>query len=961
MFQIDNRFLRSKFSRRIFLLFIFSAVIPVTLIALLSFTQISSQFSKQNYEQSRIACKAIGMELYRRLTVAHNELASVGKTLGEESSAGKHATAEQILNIVPDFDELTLLYIDGKKSYLRGKLELAPNLDAEQRQQLARGKTYIQTHIDREGHREILLIQAVNRNDAASGLLIGKLDPNFIWAVHELLPTSNDLLVITPTGMILQSSRQSLRLMLPTLTKLLTTTISGHLQWSLDGEQNNASYWSIFTQDLFASPNLIVVVSQPESYALAPIKNFSIIYVPMLVLAILSISFFAARQIRKKLVPLAILHSATQKIASGNFSEHINITSDDEFAALGNAFNVMAGHLDTQFTSLATMAEVDRLILSSFDVSFIISTVLGRVGELTPCTAAAILELDENDPYNAKLSLRRNSDDARIEEHQIRITPDNLHQLHNNPSLLQCNIGSNSPPYLKTFIDDGSWAVLMPTFIKERLSTVVIFIYRQEIANSEELNSLRKFSNHVAVALSNAGWEERLYHQAHYDSLTKLPNRILLHENLEYAISQAEKNHSTVGVLFLDLDRFKLVNDSLGHAAGDLMLKKISDILLDQIRSVDTVARFGGDEFVIIIPDIDDNNDPEFALGTIATKIFKAAQNEFAIDRQTIHPKMSIGIACYPKDGLTPDELIKNADTAMYQAKSKGRARYEFFAPEFNRTASYRLQLEQDLRHALVRNEFILHYQPKVDSHTGSLLGAEALIRWIHPQRGMISPQEFIGLAEETGLIRDLGDWVIRDVCRQIVEWRAAGFDPAPIAVNVSPQQFQEDNFTHSVAEILSRNQLEPGMMELEITETTVMGNAEESISKLNIFRDMGLRISLDDFGTGYSSLSHLRRLPIHTLKIDQSFISSFCEDSDTHAIVDATIILAHKLGLQVVAEGVETEEQRRLLRDMRCDALQGYLFSKPLDAELFMKRFLTGNSQQGVKGIHTLGRRGQA
>ena len=870
MLQIDNSFLHSKFSRRIFLLFILSAVIPVTVIALLSFTQISSQFTKQSFEQSRIACKAIGMELYRRLTAAHDELKSIGRILSEETSESKNISAESIQSIAPDFDELTLISIDGKKTYLRGKLELVPILDAKERQQLAHGKTIIQTQIDRDSQSGILFIQSAKHNDAASGLLIGKLDHDFIWAVHELLPPSNELLIISPTGDVLQSSRQALRLMLPTLTKLLANTISGHLQWSLDGENNDASYWSIFTQDLFASSNLVVVVSQPASYALAPIKNFSIIYVPVLVLAILSISFFAARQIRKKMVPLAILHSATQKIASGDFSEHIDITSDDEFATLGNAFNVMAGHLDTQFTSLATMAEVDRLILSSFDVSFIISTVLGRVGELTPCTAAAILELDGNDPYNAKLSLRRNRDDAHIEEHQIRLTPDYLRPLHNNPSHLECKIEADSPPYLKTFIDDGSQAVLIPIFIKERLSTVVIFIYSQPIANREELNSLRKFANHVAVALSNAGWEERLYHQAHYDSLTKLPNRILLHENLEHAISHAENNHSSVGVLFLDLDRFKLVNDSLGHAAGDLMLKKIADILRDLMRNVDTVARFGGDEFVIIIPDID-NKDSEFALGTIATKIFKAAQNEFAIDRQTIHPKMSIGIACYPKDGLTPDELIKNADTAMYQAKSKGRARYEFFAPELNRTASYRLQLEQDLRHALVNNEFLLNYQPKVDCHNGSLLGAEALIRWMHPQRGIISPAEFIGLAEETGLIRDVGEWVIRDACRQIVEWRAAGFDPAPIAINVSPQQFQEDNFTHRVADILSQNRLEPGMLELEITETTVMGDAEESITKLNVFRDMGLRISLDDFGTGYSSLSYLRRLPIHTLKIDSN------------------------------------------------------------------------------------------
>ena len=322
---------------------------------------------------------------------------------------------------------------------------------------------------------------------------------------------------------------------------------------------------------------------------------------------------------------------------------------------------------------------------------------------------------------------------------------------------------------------------------------------------------------------------------------------------------------------------------------------------------------------------------------------------------------MSIGIACYPKNGLTPNELIKNADTAMYQAKNKGRARYEFFVPELNRAASHRLQLEQDLRHALASNEFVLNYQPKVDCRSGNLLGAEALIRWIHPQRGVISPAEFIGLAEETGLIRDIGEWVIRDACRQIVAWRTAGLDPAPIAVNVSPQQFQEDNFTISVAEILERNQLEPGMLELEITETTVMVDAENSIAKLNKIRNMGLRISMDDFGTGYSSLSYLRRLPIHTLKIDQSFIAAFCEESDTHAIVDTTIILAHKLGLKVVAEGVETEEQKRQLQDMNCDALQGYLISKPLAAELFAKRFLVGNSRAGAQDAQGLGRLGHA
>ena len=956
MLKVENSFLRSKFSRRIFLLFLLSAVVPVVAIALLSYEHISTQLSKQNYEQSRIVCKAIGMDLYRRLTLAHDELAALGKTLSDESKIGAYLSAGTPQEVAPDFDELTLVTNGEEQAYLRGKLDQQQSLSNEQQRLLAQGKTIIQTQTLRENNLNILLIQRLGKPGTSNRLLIGKLDPDFIWAVSDLLPAASDFILLGPSGQILHSTRPSLRAMLPSLNGLLATSISGHLEWTVDGENNLASYWSVFTQDLFSSPNLTVVVSQPESIALRAINSFKAIYVPMLFLAILGISFIAAKQIRKKLIPLITLEHATQRIASGDFSGRVDIVSDDELATLGEAFNVMAGHLETQFNSLATMAEIDRLILSSFDIRFIITTVLGRAGELTPCTTAAVLQFDEDEMNSGSLSIRRDMAEADIAEERVRLSNDELSQLLKNPSRLQYSFVSYCPSYLTAFIKDGTQDILLfPTFVKKRLSSVLIFGYSGRApAGEEDSSTLRKFADHVAVALSNAIWEERLYHQAHYDTLTNLPNRALLKDRLDQAIARAKRNQSFVGLLFLDLDRFKLVNDSLGHAAGDNVLKKVASALTEQVRNIDTVVRFGGDEFVIIIPDIDSKSDAVFELGTIAKKIFKASQNELEINHQIVNPKMSIGIALYPKDGDTPDEMIKNADAAMYHAKSKGRGRYEFFAPELNSVATYRLQMEQDLRSALLNDELLLNYQAKVDCSSGRLLGAEALIRWYHPVRGMISPLEFIGIAEETGLIVDIGEWVIRNACLQIMAWRVSGLAPTPIAVNVSPHQFQERNFITNLTEILGQNQLEPSMLELEITESAVMSDVEESIVKLQQCREMGLSLALDDFGTGYSSLSYLRRLPIHTLKIDQSFISAISDEDETHAIVAATILLAHKLGLKVVSEGVETQEQRQLLHDMQCDMIQGYLISKPLPAEQFAHRFLRANPEASSIDRHS-------
>lgn len=941
MIRADISFLRSKFARRIFLLFTSSVIVPVVIIALLSLEHVSTLLREHSYEQSRQVSKSIGMELIRRLRLARDELLMAERRpdLHEYSAAAVGMTGE--ISSSPS----AFAYIDGPTSFSHWQTDTnkEPILTREQKHELEMGKTLLLIQADGAGQADIVMLRAFEKDGHAGQYLVGKLKSDFLWGVDDMLPPSYQLLILVSSGEVIYSSEVEQLSIIPYIKPQLDTSISGNFAWYTDRYAQLASYWSVFTETDFSVSSLIVVATQPESIALEAISTFKLVYMPLLLLVVLFITLVAANLIRRKMIPLSLLQQATQKIAGGDFGCRVDIQSDDEFAALGASLNAMTSRLGGQFASLAAMAEIDRLLLSSFDSRFIVSTVLSRVGELTPCAVAAVLELDEEDPALGNMSVRCNAYEAETVERRAQLMPEDILRLHESPFKLLFNCSTEYPKYLAEIMPKGVRNVLLfPAFVKQRLSAVMIFGYIDlPMACEDHCGGLRKFSDHVAVALSNASWEERLYHQAHYDGLTNLPNRALLKDRLEQAIGRACRNQSTVGVLFLDLDRFKLINDTLGHAAGDSVLHNVADILISSVRSVDTVVRFGGDEFVIIIPDIDVKDDAVFELGTIAEKVLNSAQFELLVEGQVVQPRMSIGISLYPQDGETAEELVKNADAAMYHAKGNGRGRYEFFAPELNVLASHRLMMEQELRRALLDQELFLNYQPKVDCLSGKLLGAEALIRWRHPDKGVIPPLEFISIAEEVGLIGEIGEWVLRAVCGQINAWRHAGLDVAPIAVNVSPRQFREIDFVEMLSEIIESARIEPGMIELEITEGTVMEGAAESIDKLQAIRDMGLRLSIDDFGTGYSSLAYLRRLPIHTLKIDRSFITGLVEEDDAQAIVSATIILAHKLGLHVVAEGVETEAQKVLLQTWRCDELQGYLTGRPAPADEFAALYL--------------------
>ena len=441
--------------------------------------------------------------------------------------------------------------------------------------------------------------------------------------------------------------------------------------------------------------------------------------------------------------------------------------------------------------------------------------------------------------------------------------------------------------------------------------------------NGRPLNYIEIFSD----VSERKAREETVRHLAHHDFLTDLPNRVLLNDRIAQAISHAGRTRTQVAVMFLDLDRFKTVNDSLGHSVGDKLLQEVARRLRGGTRGSDTVSRQGGDEFVVVMPDVTDAAD----VARAAQKLLDAVSEVYSIDGHELITTPSIGISVYPHDGRDVETLLKNADAAMYHAKESGRNNYQFFTQDMNTRALERLSLERSLRRAIERGELRLHYQPQYHVRTGRIVGVEALTRWEHPDLGLLPPARFMPFAEETGLVVPLSEWVLREACNQNRAWQNQGLAAIRVAVNISALQFRYAGFAKLVQKALAESGLEARWLELEMTESVIMHDAERVIESLEQLKGLGVELAIDDFGTGYSSLSYLKRFPIDRLKIDQSFVRDITSDRDDAAITGAIIGLTRNLGLQTIAEGVETLEQLRFLERHGCDEVQGFLFSKPL------------------------------
>jgi diguanylate cyclase (GGDEF)-like protein len=433
--------------------------------------------------------------------------------------------------------------------------------------------------------------------------------------------------------------------------------------------------------------------------------------------------------------------------------------------------------------------------------------------------------------------------------------------------------------------------------------------------------------------------EERIRHLAYHDALTDLPNRSLLEDRLTTALAQAHRKSRMLALLYLDLDRFKRVNDTLGHSLGDHILQSVAERLTSIVREADTVARVGGDEFTILLPEISQAQDAI----DVADRILRELRRPVMVDHRELPATTSMGIAFYPDDAEEADTLLRNADIAMYRAKEQGRDNYQLYTAAMNARIAERFAVENDLRRALDRNEFVVYYQPQVDLSSQQIVGVEALVRWEHPTRGLMLPADFIPVAEESGLIVPLGEWVLRTACAQAKAWQEAGLPPIRLAVNLSGRQFQQRNLSEMVERALNETSLEPRYLQLEITETVVMHDMDFTIATLNNLKAMGIQIAIDDFGCGHSSLNYLKRLPIDDVKIDRSFVHDLATDPSDAAIVGSVVAMTRELNLNVVAEGVETEEQLAFLKERQCDVVQGFLFSRPVPPDAVEKIIASG------------------
>jgi diguanylate cyclase (GGDEF)-like protein/PAS domain S-box-containing protein len=489
----------------------------------------------------------------------------------------------------------------------------------------------------------------------------------------------------------------------------------------------------------------------------------------------------------------------------------------------------------------------------------------------------------------------------------------------------------------RSFQFGGTWSEPMISAANELLGTVVLnhsFMAPLEAAQSRILREAARLG---ALSIEHHSAYERLLHQGYHDALTGLPNRLLLADRLNQALARAERNHLQVAFLSIDLDHFKEINDTLGHDAGDLFLRQISARLATRVRASDTLARTGGDEFTLILPDIQDLHDA----GKVAESLTTALRDPFQLQNHTLYGSASIGIAVYPRDGKDVDALQRNADRAMYRAKAQGRNLIQYYSGEETAEDRNRAEIEMQLQHAIEQGAFSLNFQPQFTCDQ-QLDGFEALLRFQHPKLGMVPPSRFIPMAEESGLILAIGEWVLLEVCRQILEWQAKGLHPHHVAINVSPLQLARGDFAETIACALRSTVVKPELLEFELTEGVLMSGVPDTARQIAEMAKIGVRISVDDFGTGFSCLSYLHKLPLHTLKIDRAFVSRLLDPDDgTRCIVEAIITLARNLGLQTVAEGVENEEQLALLHAAGCDLIQGFLFSRPLtpnDAERLLE-----------------------
>ena len=822
----------------------------------------------------------------------------------------------------------------GDTTFLHGAADRIPNQVATLASDAPTKKPALRVAMAPDGARDVWLITALHDGDSGAGVVAARLEPHYLWGAPDDLPYLTSACVLDTDRAPLYCSEALPADALEGLRAKMRLGTSGSHVWQAQRESYVSGFRELFLPSQFDTAAWTVVMSLPEARALAPARALRELVVPVGLLGLLIAAFLSLVQVRRTMGPLAQLTDATKRIAERDFDTRVPALREDEFGELARAFNAMSDRLGQQFHALGTLAQIDAEILSKVDIDRVVAILPARIKEVVQADWRMVLLAEPGASGMFRVKVADAS--ATAMHHELVALPEaEIARLNESSAGVRLAGAAGASALAKALSRIGARSLfVLPIALEGRLAGLIVLGYQADTSapSEDEARLLRDLGDRVAVALATAERDHALFRQANFDSLTELPNRPHFMDLFAREISRAERHDSMLALLFIDLDGFSQVNDELGHSAGDELLVHAADRLRSCLRKADVVARLGGDEFTVLVPDVREPGDAAI----VARHLIEILSQPFTLSGTETFVAASVGIAIFPSDGTTTDDLLRNADTAMYKAKEQGRGTHVFFKAEMTAAARRRAELDRELRRALDEEQFVLYYQPQLDLASGRITGAEALVRWIHPARGLVPPGHFIPVAEDTGLIERLGDWVLRDACAQFVGWQAEGLPLEHVSVNVSPRQFHRRAFAETVAAVLRSSGMPAERLQLEITESVLVDRSGAADATLAQLVRLGTRLSLDDFGTGYSSLSYLQHLPVSEIKLDRSFITDIVGSEDARAIARSILAMVQALRKEVVAEGVETPEQLALLARWGCEAIQGYFIAKPLPAKDF-------------------------
>lgn len=925
---------RNRVARRLVAAVLLAAMVPIGALAFVVYSHMTTQLVEQSERRLHTASRATGLAVLARVQEAERRLRAFAETSLADRPRwiAEHAKDEAKL----------LLAISGSdgasgRAWLGHGVD-APVVPSAHLDHLAAGNALL-TASESGGEAAIHLRL---RDPHADGELIASLDPDVIFdiSVEDTLPPLGEFC-------ILNDHRRVIRCSLPEVSpgpiaesfRPLRSSARS-LEWRHAGVDYFARQWAVFMEPQFGTRAWTIVVAEPQDAALAPVMAFRKSF-PLAVLATcLLVAGFVLVQVRRSLAPLDVLRSGTERLAAQDFSEPIPVTGDDEFAVVARSFNDMAGQLHTHLQRLARLIELDRAVLATDVLDDLGETLVRGVLDLHDCEVVAVVAISPDDRTTAfgYAGTRGEETVLRFEEPDFAGLVARIEG--SGDDVLAIERGKASAGTLREFAARRMTSARFRRLQREGQPIGILACgYASPLADrAATLPFLDRVADQSAQALGNVYTLEEKRVLAYYDALTGLPNRLMFQERLGQALAHTQRGDPAgVALLMIDLDRFKHVNDTLGHVEGDALLRAVAERLTPRMRE-GSLARLGGDEFTVIVRDAGGVD----AATRVAGTILDLLEDPFVLAGAEHRVSASIGIASHPEDGADAETLLRNADTAMYAAKADGGSAFRLFASDMHERAVERVKLERDLREAVSSDQLRLHYQPVVDLRSGRIVSAEALIRWEHPSLGMMPPDRFIPIAEETEIIHPLGEWVLRRACADNADWQRRGLPRIRIAVNVSGRQLTGAALQTVVKRSLVDHDLYPKFLGLELTETSIMESGEHGSAVLRELSRLGVALSMDDFGTGYSSLAYLRRFPFDHLKIDRSFIQDVEFTPETQAIVRAILAMTRSLGLRTVAEGVETEGQRDWLHEAGCDAAQGYFFSRPIPAESFEKLLMS-------------------